>query len=67
MSNIYYLGLKCYRKFSKFSKFAQISLGLELQRAAHGHNASSIYCNNETGRVFFSILKYLIRLIACST
>ena len=31
------------------------------------HNISFIFCNNETGGVFFSILKLLMRLIALST
>ena len=50
------------------SSFLQeISFGFKLQRAAHVHNVSSICCINETGTVFFSILKLLIRLIAHST
>ena len=49
------------------SFFEQIRFGFKLQRAAHVHNISSTCCSNETGRLFFSILKLLIQLIACST
>ena len=49
------------------SFFKQLCFGFKLQRAAHVHNISSICCSNETGRLFFSILKLLIQLIARST
>ena len=49
------------------SFFKHICFGFKLQRAAHVHNISSICCSNETGRLFFSILKLLIQLIARST
>ena len=53
--------------FDLSSFFKQICFGFKLQRAAHVHNISSICCSNETGRLFFSILKLLIQLIARST
>ena len=55
-------------KFSSYF-FEQISFGFKLlQRSAHVHNIYHLYLAiMKTGRVFFSILKLLIQLIARST